>query len=82
MELKNRDTVGYVDPKFTLVHAFKLLAAFKICLPQCYTMIVFILMLRSHIHGMSAGLAMDTIRHHSWQSVLVRRFLYCIRHHT
>ena len=26
------------------------------------------------IHGLDAGLAMNTIRHHSWQSVLVRSF--------
>ena len=39
------------------------------------------LMPRSHIHGMDAGLAMDTIRHHSWQSVWVRSFPYCIRNH-
>ena len=37
---------------------------------------------RSHIHGQDAGLATDTIRHHSWQSVLVRSFPYCIRNHT
>ena len=37
---------------------------------------------RSHIHGLNAGLATDTIRHHSWQSVLVRSFPYCIRNHT
>ena len=34
---------------------------------------------RSHIHGLEAGLATDV---HSWQSVLVRSFLYCIRNHT
>ena len=37
---------------------------------------------RSHIHGLDAGLATDTIRHHPWQSVLVRSFPYCIRNHT
>ena len=40
------------------------------------------LMPRSHIHGLDAGLATDTIRHHSRQSVLVRSFPYCIRNHT
>ena len=35
---------------------------------------------RSHIHGLDAGLATDAIRHHSWQSVLVRSFPYCIRY--
>ena len=40
------------------------------------------LMPRSHTHGLDAGLATDTIRHHSWQSVLVRSFPYCIRNHT
>ena len=44
--------------------------------PQCF------LMPRSHIQGLDAGLATDTIRHLSWQSVLVRSFLYCIRSHT
>ena len=29
------------------------------------------LMPRSHIHGLDAGLATDTIRHHSWQSVSI-----------
>ena len=33
---------------------------------------------RQHIHGPDAGLAADTIRHHSWQSLLVRSFPYCI----
>ena len=36
----------------------------------------------SHDHGLDAGLATDTIRHHSWQSVLARSFPYCIRCHT
>ena len=36
---------------------------------------------RSHIHRLDAGLATDTIRHHSWQSVLIRSFPYCIRNH-
>ena len=39
-------------------------------------------MSRSHIHGLDARLATDTIRHHSWQSVLVRSFPYCTRNHT
>ena len=30
---------------------------------------------RSHIHGLDAGLATDTIQHHLGQSVLVRSFL-------
>ena len=34
---------------------------------------------RSHIHGLDAGLATNV---HSWQSVLVRSFPYCIRNHT
>ena len=34
---------------------------------------------RSHIHGSDAGLATDTIRHHSWRTVLVCRFPCCIR---
>ena len=37
-----------------------------------------LLMPRSHIHGLDAGLATDV---HSWQSVLVRSFLYCIPNH-
>ena len=37
------------------------------------------LMPRSHIHGLDAGLAMDV---HSWQSLLVRSFPYCVRNHT
>ena len=38
-----------------------------------------IIMPRSHIHGLDAGLATDV---HSWQSVLVRSFPYCIPYHT
>ena len=37
---------------------------------------------RSHIYGLDARLATDTIRHHSWQLLLVRSFPYCIRNHT
>ena len=37
-----------------------------------------LLMPRSHIHGLDAGLARDV---HSWQSVLVRSFPHCIRNH-
>ena len=37
---------------------------------------------RSHIHGLDAVLATYTIRHRSWQFVLVRRFQCCIRIHT
>ena len=37
------------------------------------------IMPRSHIHGLDAGLATDTIRHHSWHSGLVRNSPYCIR---
>ena len=37
------------------------------------------IMPRSNIHDLDAGIATDTIQHNSWQSVLVRRFPYCIR---
>ena len=39
------------------------------------------LMPRSHIQGLGAGLATDTIRHHQWQSLFVRKFQYCIHSH-
>ena len=42
----------------------------------------YVLMPRSHINGLDARLATDTIRHDSWQSALVRSFPYCIRNHT
>ena len=38
-----------------------------------------LLMPRSHIQGLDAGLATDV---HSWQSVFVCSFQYCIRNHT
>ena len=38
-----------------------------------------VIMPRSHIHGLDAGLATDV---HLWQSVLVRSFPYCIPDHT
>ena len=49
------------------------------CIMKNTLMLTSSLMPRSHIHGLDAGLATDV---HSWQSVLVRSFPYCIRYHT
>ena len=65
--------LSHCAPETPLVHGIKFLIKFRSDLS---------LMPRSHIHGLDAGLATDTIRHHSRQSVLVRSFPYCIRNHT
>ena len=80
--------------KFKRVHSAEKVMASIVWDSQCVIMIDYLeqgrsinrrieaVMPRSHIHGLDAVLATITIRHRSWQSVLVRRFPCCIHIHT
>ena len=72
-----RIRTGTIIPYFWFNSLRKCVFANRVATPM-----LICVMPRSHIHGLDAGLATDTIRHHSRQSVLVRSFPYCIRNHT